>query len=310
MARQFLILYHPHMKTLPQVTIDRLFVTALDTIEFALRLETERKMVKWGWLFKTYNQWHALAFLLSELTRRTKGPLVQRAWRAVNSTLTEFQEQYHESKRGQLWRPVVKLLHTARQARERELALEAQNLQSSFAKDSTDPCASLQSATDNGGTMPLESIGPQTSGSIPQMDDIKISMPPAYNVDANSNLTLPMLEPTISQQSNPIDDKYLFDNTSNSVPVTSQFFANTPGAWQAEGTGMPGQGVAGDWFGNWAMENNVATAPDFDSSTLNSFAMNQQSFGQDPMVSGSDSSGMQYTDWDEVMVCVEWTSMA
>lgn len=300
MARQFLLLYHPHIKALQQGTIDRLFVTALDTIEFALRLETERKLVKWGWLFKTYNQWHALAFLVSELTRRTKGPLVQRAWRAVNSTLAEFKQHNHDQKgRGQLWRPLVKLLNTARTARERELAREAQQqnvqLDSQMVPLGSDSNASGLQSDVSGTSLDNTSYVPNNSSALNSRDGTF-----AYNANSQdpNMLDMPMFHPTISNKSNPIDDQYLFDNTSNNVPANSQFFANTE-LWQNY---SPGQGLAGDWFNNWASDNNVNMMPEFDSNTLQDLSASPQGFGQDPMVSGSDAQGgQQWTDWDEVM---------
>src|SRR4051812_49305435 len=59
--------------TLPQETKDKLFITSLENIEYSMLLETEARTMKWGWLFRTYVQWHAIAFLLSELCVRTKG---------------------------------------------------------------------------------------------------------------------------------------------------------------------------------------------------------------------------------------------
>lgn len=300
MARQFLLLYHPHIKTLQQGTIDRLFVTALDTIEFALRLETERKLVKWGWLFRTYNQWHALAFLLSELTRRTKGPLVQRAWRAVNSTLAEYKQNNHDhNRRGQLWRPLVKLLHTARTARERELAREAQQqnvqLDPQLMPPGGETNASIFQPTASGASLNTASNGQNGGGSLKSRDE---NFANGANSQDSNLRNMPMLESSVSSKSNPIDDQYLFDNTSNNVPANSQFFANT-GLWQNYSAG---QGLAGDWFNNWASDNNVNMMPEFDSSTLQDLSASPQAFGLDPMVSGSDAQGVQqWTDWDEVM---------
>lgn len=87
--------------------------------------------MKWGWLFRTYVQWHAVAFLLSELCVRTKGEAVERAWRALEATAGRWwfplnDTTPHRSSRGQgcLWNPLRKLLLKAKAAREREVALE------------------------------------------------------------------------------------------------------------------------------------------------------------------------------------------
>jgi hypothetical protein len=116
--------------TLPQETKDKLFVTSLENIEYSILLETEARTMKWGWLFRTYVQWHAIAFLLSELCVRTKGEAVDRAWRALEATAGRWWFPLNENSptgRGQqgcLWKPLRKLLAKAKAARERELALE------------------------------------------------------------------------------------------------------------------------------------------------------------------------------------------
>lgn len=85
--------------------------------------------MKWGWLFKTYVQWHAIAFLLSELCVRTKGEAVERAWRALEATAGRwwFPLNTCATNKNQpscLWKPLRKLLAKAKAARQRELALE------------------------------------------------------------------------------------------------------------------------------------------------------------------------------------------
>jgi hypothetical protein len=86
--------------------------------------------MKWGWLFRTYVQWHAIAFLLSELCVRTKGEAVERAWRALEATAGRWwfplndNSPYGKGQQGCLWKPLRKLLAKAKAARERELALE------------------------------------------------------------------------------------------------------------------------------------------------------------------------------------------
>jgi hypothetical protein len=85
--------------------------------------------MKWGWLFRTYVQWHAIAFLLSELCVRTKGEAVERAWRALEATAGRWwfplgDSSYRKGKQGCLWKPLRKLMAKARAARERELKLE------------------------------------------------------------------------------------------------------------------------------------------------------------------------------------------
>lgn len=135
MSKMWLIVYHPHQRrdggaSLPPETRDKLFITSLENLEYSILLETEARTMKWGWLFRTYVQWHAIAFLLSELCVRTKGEAVDRAWRALEATAGRWwfplndSSAYRKGKQGCLWKPLRKLMGKARAARERELALE------------------------------------------------------------------------------------------------------------------------------------------------------------------------------------------
>ncbi|KAH8721544.1 fungal-specific transcription factor domain-containing protein [Phaeosphaeriaceae sp. PMI808] len=135
MSKMWLIVYHPYQRkdggtTLPQETKDKLFITSLENIEYSILLETEARTMKWGWLFRTYVQWHAIAFLLSELCVRTKGEAVERAWRALEVTVGRWWFPLNDSspdRKGQhgcLWQPLRRLLVKAKAAREKELTLE------------------------------------------------------------------------------------------------------------------------------------------------------------------------------------------
>lgn len=126
MAKMWLIVHHPFQREdggagLPEDTKMRLFLTSVEVIEFSHLLETEKTTLKWRWLFRTYVQWHAIAFVLSQLCIRTSGPDVDRAWSAVESVFDEWGGVVASSKRGMLWKPLRKLMVRARAARAREL---------------------------------------------------------------------------------------------------------------------------------------------------------------------------------------------
>ncbi|KAF2237244.1 hypothetical protein EV356DRAFT_511953 [Viridothelium virens] len=129
MAKMWLMIYHPFQRkdggrSLPPDVKDKLFLTSLENIEYMLLLETEAQTMKWGWLIKTYVQWHALAFLLTELCVRTKGPMVDRAWAAVERTMKGQVLVQGDEKRGHLWKPLRKLWAKAKSVRTRELEQE------------------------------------------------------------------------------------------------------------------------------------------------------------------------------------------
>ncbi|KAK7178689.1 fungal specific transcription factor domain-containing protein [Paraphaeosphaeria sporulosa] len=134
-SKMWLIMYHPCQRkdggaSLAQETKDKLFDTSLESVEYSILLETEAQTMNWGWLCRTYVQWHAIAFLLSELCVRTKGEAVSRAWRALEATVDRWwvplndTSPYRKGQQGYLWKPLRKLLAKARAAREREVILE------------------------------------------------------------------------------------------------------------------------------------------------------------------------------------------
>lgn len=125
MAKMWLVVHHPLMRPdrgvgLPRETLDRLFLTSLEVIEFSRLLETEKATRRWGWLFASYQQWHAMAYLLSQLTVRTKGPEVERAWAIVDIIFQEWHERDTTTKKGMLWKPLRKMMARARAKRAEE----------------------------------------------------------------------------------------------------------------------------------------------------------------------------------------------
>ena len=128
MSKMWLMVYHPFQRmnggaTLPPEIKDKLFITSLENLEYSMLLQTEPRTVKWGWLFKTYTQWHALAFILTELCHRTTGDFVERAWIAVEKSREGVNGSAQMSK-SQMWRPLRKLHQKAKDARQRTLQEE------------------------------------------------------------------------------------------------------------------------------------------------------------------------------------------
>ena len=130
MAKFWLIIHHPFQREdrgefMPQEVKDRMFLTSLEVIEFSYLLETERATAKWGWLFRTYIQWHAVAYVLSQLTIRTSGPQVDKAWSIIELVFDEWGGVVGARKRGMLWKPLRKLMAKARAVRSQTLQKQA-----------------------------------------------------------------------------------------------------------------------------------------------------------------------------------------
>ena len=77
--------------------------------------------MKWGWLFQTYVQWHAVAFVISELCTRTLGPEIDETWKLLDSVFVEWGNTITKQNKGLLWKPIRKLMVKARQARHKAL---------------------------------------------------------------------------------------------------------------------------------------------------------------------------------------------
>ena len=124
LAKSSLIIYHPLTQpgkpsTLPADVTQRLFIASIEILEYSSVLEEEASTKKWGWLYCTYVQWHAIAFLLGELAIRPQSPLVNRAWRAVDRNFVNWGGMI--SKNGVLWQPMRILYAKARRTRQNYL---------------------------------------------------------------------------------------------------------------------------------------------------------------------------------------------
>ncbi|WEW58877.1 hypothetical protein PRK78_004345 [Emydomyces testavorans] len=125
-AKLLLMVHHPMTRddtessVLADETQNRLFLSSVEIIEFSLLLETNSNTSRWSWFFRTHMQWHALAYVLSNLCVRQTCPVVDRAWRAVNAAYKEW-EAKGQQKKGMLWPGIRKLMARALRVREMQL---------------------------------------------------------------------------------------------------------------------------------------------------------------------------------------------
>jgi hypothetical protein len=152
----WLMVYHPFQRidggsSLPQEIRDKLFQTSVENVEYSLLLENEDRTKKWGWLFRTYVQWHAIAFLLSELCVRTEGESVERAWKAIDFVLnrrfvddSSYAAHSSNKMKSHLWKPMKRLMDRARAERAKAI-VKAQEEQRAKAQAQTH--SQIQTAT-------------------------------------------------------------------------------------------------------------------------------------------------------------------
>ncbi|CAI4218465.1 unnamed protein product [Parascedosporium putredinis] len=128
MAKSSLIIYQPALfpgkgAGLSDQIKERLFVSAVEIIEYTYKLNTELQFKPWRWLFQTYTQWHAIAYILLEMCRRPWTATLERAWHDLNRTLNSRQN-FDLTKTADhlaVWMPLRKLLLKARRHREAEI---------------------------------------------------------------------------------------------------------------------------------------------------------------------------------------------
>ncbi|KAJ8105374.1 hypothetical protein ONZ43_g7450 [Nemania bipapillata] len=123
MSKMSLVIYQPLMPSsgteLPSDVRDRLFMASIEVVEYSRVLNAESKIRRWRWLFQTYNQWHAVAYLLLEVCRRPWSASVERGWMALNDT---FQgDKNPEFARPVIWVMLRKLMIQAKRHRESEV---------------------------------------------------------------------------------------------------------------------------------------------------------------------------------------------
>ncbi|XXH06184.1 hypothetical protein Hte_012630 [Hypoxylon texense] len=124
MAKMSLIIYQPMLlhstgQELATGIRHRLFMASLEVVEYTKVLNSEPRCRQWRWLFQTYAQWHAVAYLLLEVCRLPWTASLERAWIVLNAT---FQTpDAAERARPGVWVPLRKLMVQARRHREEEI---------------------------------------------------------------------------------------------------------------------------------------------------------------------------------------------
>lgn len=231
MSKMWLMVYHPFQRqdggrNLSSEIREKLFITSLENIEYSLLLETEARTMKWGWLFRTYMQWHAFAFILVELCHRTRGELVDRAWVAVEKSKdgrwAEVTENVH------LWRPLSRLLNKARMARDKALAGDRKALALSRRQSAASSVGMVSSPPPGSNIVrprmiraPLSAaqlqrfMSPPVFGT-PPIDSTTLMRSPKLQdtILLDDNMDISMLLPELVEQSPPNGDQQLY-----SLPV-------------------------------------------------------------------------------------------
>ncbi|KAK9427349.1 hypothetical protein V1505DRAFT_388872 [Lipomyces doorenjongii] len=96
----------------------KLLVSAIEVAEYNHALNAEQACRKWRWVFQTCTHWHAIVYLMIEISRRPWSPIVERAWVALHSS---WLIPTQPPKDLRICVPLRKLMDKARKHRDAEL---------------------------------------------------------------------------------------------------------------------------------------------------------------------------------------------
>ncbi|KAJ5314121.1 uncharacterized protein N7443_001005 [Penicillium atrosanguineum] len=121
-ARSWLFVYYPLIQKndgtrLPTAVRDQFFQTSVRVLEQSHILLTSPENAKWVWHSKTHIQWHAVAIVLSEICSSPPSTEIDRAWEYVQTICDRWKLKEHK---GNLWRPIKRLMAKAEYVRERQ----------------------------------------------------------------------------------------------------------------------------------------------------------------------------------------------
>ncbi|ODA79396.1 hypothetical protein RJ55_04989 [Drechmeria coniospora] len=127
MAKMCLVIYQPMLfpgsdHELSGEIRQRIYVAAIEVIEYNHKLNTDPRCKQYRWLFRTYTNWHAIAYTLIETCRRPWTPLVERGWEAVNGYDKNPVEIARRADHAAVFLPLRRLFARARRHRDSEIA--------------------------------------------------------------------------------------------------------------------------------------------------------------------------------------------
>ncbi|EWG47596.1 hypothetical protein FVEG_16160 [Fusarium verticillioides 7600] len=96
---------------------DRLFSISMEVLELSRFIMTTSSISKWTWHSKAHIHWHAVIFVRSEICSRPASAECDRAWEFLNTVHNQW-SMNERGRRGNLSRPIQRLIVKARYVRE------------------------------------------------------------------------------------------------------------------------------------------------------------------------------------------------
>ncbi len=124
-AKMTLIIFLPVLFSSPSEHVTdeirtKLLISAIEVAEYNHALNAEQACRQWRWIYQTYTHWHAIVYLMIEISRRPWSPIVERAWVALHSSWL-IPAHTPMDKNLRIWVPLRKLMNKARKHRNAEL---------------------------------------------------------------------------------------------------------------------------------------------------------------------------------------------
>ena len=124
-AKMTLIVFFPVLFSSPSEEISdevriKLLVSAIEVAEYNHALNAEQACRQWRWVYQTYTHWHAIVYLMIEISRRPWSPIIERSWVALHSSWL-IPAQTSIDKNLRIWVPLRKLMDKACKHRNAEL---------------------------------------------------------------------------------------------------------------------------------------------------------------------------------------------
>jgi hypothetical protein len=125
MAKMTLFIYLPILFSSPSEHFSdtiktKLLVAAIEVAEYNHALNAEQACRHWRWMYQTYVHWHAVVYLLIEISRRPWSPIAERGWVALHSEWL-IPAQSNMDKNTRVWVPLRRLTAKAKKHRDAEL---------------------------------------------------------------------------------------------------------------------------------------------------------------------------------------------
>ena len=149
-AKMTLITFLPVLFSSPSEHVSdgirtKLLVSAIEVAEYNHALNAEQACRQWRWIYQTYTHWHAVVYLMLEISRRPWSPIVERAWVALHSSWLIPARPIDKNSR--LCVPLRKLMNKARKHRDAELNRLRANPQSAARLETEDEQIPLPSSS-------------------------------------------------------------------------------------------------------------------------------------------------------------------